>query len=526
MRVSTSQALRLVKLRRCWDDLGSPDTSHMHASFFSENQLRSKPTRRLVSVQQRIVTSYWEASWGCCEPSILFVGGKATTFGNGLSRNVTWGVNLHQKYYALAHPTPPASRGQSHPSGWHGTRLATSSVGSSAELSRDESDEWIGFARCKWMGNKQVLTMQNPSWCTRASTPPSSTQNMIEECDSCVTRYPHRGETHGLGLQTLKAIGPRTSTRCWNSTNWAALVPRWALEPKCWLRKAHENIDGTIWDRTEPKPGVIQTVKHLHWLMIYRLGCKDVSSQLPYLVTQCFLCLNKGGPENPKAKRQQTNLSNTDNWFISFSPLASFFFEDEHYGRIHCKFHFFSSARKHWVTVCNSQASSCEHGHATAADFQINLSFPFPSFPSCPFPSFPFFFPFLSLSFRSFPVLSIPFPSFPFLSLPFPSFPFLSRMRSKGSRCPTVRNHSQPSARLLYGRASGKFSRRGNLCVSRGRRGTSWHSDVFCNVSKVFLCGRPGAIFCDVFRRCVTVFVAGVALWTCPSSFCVAGAAL
>ena len=49
---------------------------------------------------------------------------------------------------------------------------------------------------------------------------------------------------------------------------------------------------------------------------------------------------NKGGPENPKAKRQQTNLSNTDNWFISFSPLASFFLEDEHYGRIHCKFHF------------------------------------------------------------------------------------------------------------------------------------------------------------------------------------------
>ena len=47
------------------------------------------------------------------------------------------------------------------------------------------------------------------------------------------------------------------------------------------------------WDRTEPKPGVIQTVKHLHWLMIYRLGCKDVSSQLPYLVTQCFLCLKK-----------------------------------------------------------------------------------------------------------------------------------------------------------------------------------------------------------------------------------------
>ena len=32
--------------------------------------------------------------------------------------------------------------------------------------------------------------------------------------------------------------------------------------------------------------------------------------------------------------------------------------------------------------------------------------------------------------------------------------------------------------------------------------------------------------FCDVFRRYVAVFVAGAALWTCPSSFFVAGAAL
>ena len=32
--------------------------------------------------------------------------------------------------------------------------------------------------------------------------------------------------------------------------------------------------------------------------------------------------------------------------------------------------------------------------------------------------------------------------------------------------------------------------------------------------------------FCDVLRRCVAVFVAGAALWTCPSSFFVAGAAL
>ena len=32
--------------------------------------------------------------------------------------------------------------------------------------------------------------------------------------------------------------------------------------------------------------------------------------------------------------------------------------------------------------------------------------------------------------------------------------------------------------------------------------------------------------FCGVFRRCVAVFVAGATLWTCPSSFFVAGAAL
>ena len=255
-----------------------------------------------------------------------------------------------------------------------------------------------------------------------------------------------------------------------------------------------------------------------------------------------------------------------------------------------------------------------------------------------------------------------------------------SRMRSKGSRftlgvwglrvcsldvafvVATVRNRSQPFARSPYGRAYGKFYRGGpfwrfQTCrcfVSRGRRGTSWHSDVFWNVSKVVLRGRcntfatfsedvlqfswqaqhfgrvhrhfswqaqhfrrvmlrvfPECVarvpvslwgsggwgcvrstlrsraqpfatvrnrsrdprmavpmrwsflevsdvsllrfawqawhfvtfrrvlqrvesrfawqaqyFCDVFRRCVAVFVAGTALWACPSSFVVAGAAL
>ena len=64
----------------------------------------------------------------------------------------------------------------------------------------------------------------------------------------------------------------------------------------------------------------------------------------------------------------------------------------------------------------------------------------------------------------------------------------------------TVCNRSQPFARGRYGRAYGKFCNRGHFwrfhfhmsrsLVSRGRRGTSWHSDVFRNVSKVVVCGR------------------------------------
>ena len=57
----------------------------------------------------------------------------------------------------------------------------------------------------------------------------------------------------------------------------------------------------------------------------------------------------------------------------------------------------------------------------------------------------------------------------------------------------TVRNRLQPFARLLCGRTHGKFCRRGHFwmfqtsrCfVSRGRRGTLWHSNLFDNVSRV-----------------------------------------
>ena len=78
----------------------------------------------------------------------------------------------------------------------------------------------------------------------------------------------------------------------------------------------------------------------------------------------------------------------------------------------------------------------------------------------------------------------------------------LRPQRNRSQPSATVRNRPQPSARLLYGRAYGKFCRRGpfwrfqtSRCfVSRGRRGTSWHSDVFCNVSKVVLCGRHNTL--------------------------------
>ena len=79
-------------------------------------------------------------------------------------------------------------------------------------------------------------------------------------------------------------------------------------------------------------------------------------------------------------------------------------------------------------------------------------------------------------------------------------------MRGKGSRFTlgvwgwgcvrqTLRNRSQPFAtvrnRCPYG-CSWRFQMSRSL-VSRGRRGTSWHPDVFRNVWKVVLCGRRNA---------------------------------
>ena len=61
--------------------------------------------------------------------------------------------------------------------------------------------------------------------------------------------------------------------------------------------------------------------------------------------------------------------------------------------------------------------------------------------------------------------------------------------------------------------------------VSRGR---VWHFVTFRRVLQRVASrfAWQAQYFCDVFRRCVAVFVAGAALWTRPSSFFVAGAAL
>ena len=79
----------------------------------------------------------------------------------------------------------------------------------------------------------------------------------------------------------------------------------------------------------------------------------------------------------------------------------------------------------------------------------------------------------------------------------------------------TVCNRSQPFAAVRnrprgpYARAYGKFCKRGHFrrfhiwrCFgSRGRRGTSWHSDVFCNAwRKSFLCGRRNTFARDVLQ--------------------------
>ena len=134
------------------------------------------------------------------------------------------------------------------------------------------------------------------------------------------------------------------------------------------------------------------------------------------------------------------------------------------------------------------------------------------------------------------------------ISLHFP------RMRSKGSRftlgvwglrvcsldvaftIATVRNRSQPFATVraipvwpCLWEVLQRWSFFGVADVSLLRFAwQAWHFVTFRRVLERVESrfAWQAQYFCDVVRRCVAVFVAGAALWTCPSSFFVAGAAL
>ena len=129
-----------------------------------------------------------------------------------------------------------------------------------------------------------------------------------------------------------------------------------------------------------------------------------------------------------------------------------------------------------------------------------------------------------------------------------------SRMRSKGSRftlgvwglrvcsldvafvVATVRNRPQPFAtvrvRTVWPCLWEVLQRWSFLEVSDvwllRFAWQAWHFVTFRRVSQRVenRFAWQAQYFCDVFRRCVAVFVAGAALWTRPSSFFVAGAAL
>ena len=127
-----------------------------------------------------------------------------------------------------------------------------------------------------------------------------------------------------------------------------------------------------------------------------------------------------------------------------------------------------------------------------------------------------------------------------------------SRMRSKGSRftlgvwglrvcsldvafvVATVRNRSQPSATvrarsvwpcLWEGLQRWSFLEVADVSLLRFAW-QAWHFVTFRRVLQRVenRFAWQAQYFCDVFKRCVAVFVAGAALWTCPSSFFVAGA--
>ena len=111
-----------------------------------------------------------------------------------------------------------------------------------------------------------------------------------------------------------------------------------------------------------------------------------------------------------------------------------------------------------------------------------------------------------------------------------------STLRSRAQPSATVRNRSQPSATVRTNSVwpclwevlqRWSFLEVADASLLRFAW-QAWHFVTFRRVLQRVESrfAWQAQYFCDVFRRCVAVFVAGAALWTCPSSFFVAGAAL
>ena len=107
-------------------------------------------------------------------------------------------------------------------------------------------------------------------------------------------------------------------------------------------------------------------------------------------------------------------------------------------------------------------------------------------------------------------------------------------------RCVYVRNRSQPSATVRKRPREGHIavpmvsSPEGVVFGSFKRRVPSFRvagvalrdiQTCFVTCRKSFFCGRRNT-FATFSEDAFAVFVAGAALWTFPSAFCVAGAAL
>ena len=104
-----------------------------------------------------------------------------------------------------------------------------------------------------------------------------------------------------------------------------------------------------------------------------------------------------------------------------------------------------------------------------------------------------------------------------------------STLRSRSQPSATVRNRPRdPRMAVPMGSsAGGSFLEVSDVSLLRFAW-QAWHFVTFRRVLQRVenRFAWQAQYFCDVFRRCVAVFVAGAALWTCPSSFFVAGAAL